>query len=367
MEKVLLTPGPINTTFKVKSQALVDYGSRDTLFIDKLQQIHQKVYKIFKINPQSKLTLLQGSGTYGVESVITSVQEKILVLINGAYGQRMKKILEYRGKPFEFLTFEEGTEIDYGLVEEYLAKQNDIGCLALVHLETTTGVLNDLDKIKQIAKKHNKKLIVDCIASFASDVFDFNDLDFVIASCNKCLQGLPGFCLVISKSFDSYASPSYVLDLNDQNKYFQSSGQFRFTPPTHVLAAFHSALEELELETLEARASRFRQMKKLVYEMCAGLNIAPLVDEGKVKTGNICHTFLAPNDENYNFKVLYDSLASFDFLIYPGKLTKLNSFRIGTIGCIGESEMKNFLSYFRLIYSNMLSKKATKIEEIDTT
>jgi len=365
-EKILLTPGPINTTFQVKSQTLIDYGSRDFAFMDKLKEIKPLLFKLMNISTENKLILLQGSGTYATEAVLTSITEKILILINGAYGIRMKKIMEYTNKPFSFLTYDEGTEINYDDVENYLSKNEDIKYIAFVHLETSTGILNNLDRMKKISEKYNKKLIIDAIASFGSDIFDYNNCEYVITSCNKCLSGIPGFALVITKNFSDFKSPSYVLDLLDQEKNFEKTGQFRFTPPTHVLVAFHAALLELENETLEKRAKRFKSMKDIVYNMCKELGISPLIDVSKYATGNICHTFLAPKNENYNFKLLYDTLANLGFLIYPGKLTNVDSFRIGTIGCIDENDMNNFVSYFKLIWNNMLNKVETKIEPIDT-
>lgn len=367
-EKILLTPGPINTTFSVKSKALIDYGSRDNAFMEKLKEIKPLLFKIMNISLENKLILLQGSGTYAVEAVLTSVTEKILIVCNGAYGIRMKKIMNYTNKPFSFIQYDEGTEINYNDLENYLSqKENeDIKFISFVHLETSTGILNNLERMKEIGLKYNKKLIVDAIASFGSDIFDFNNIEYVITSCNKCLSGIPGFSLVITKNFSDYKSPSYVLDLFDQEKNFEKTNQFRFTPPTHVLLCFHSALLELEKETLKERAKRFKNMTNIIYNLMKELNIQPLIDVSKYNIGNICHTFLPPKNDNYDFKFLYDSLAKYGYLIYPGKLTNVESFRIGTIGCIDENDMINFTNYFKLIWNNMLNKKETKIEEIET-
>ena len=363
-EKILLTPGPINTTFNVKSQTLTDFGSRDFAFMDKLKEIKPLLFKIMNISLDNKLILLQGSGTYAIEAVMTSITEKILIVCNGAYGIRMKKIMSYTNKPFNFIQYDEGTEINYDDVENYLSKKEneDIKYIAFVHLETSTGILNDLERMKKIGEKFNKKLIVDAIASFASDIFDFNNIEYVITSCNKCLAGIPGFALVITKNFSDFKSPSYVLDLFDQEKNFEKTNQFRFTPPTHVLVSFHSALLELEKETLKERVNRFKNMTNIVYNLMKELNIQPLIDTTKYHIGNICHTFIPPKNENYNFKLLYDTLAKLGYLIYPGKLTNVDSFRIGTIGCIDENEMNNFCNYFKLIWNNMLNKIETKID-----
>ena len=366
-EKILLTPGPINTSFNVKKKVLIDYGSRDSEFIQTLKQIKSKLFGIFKISEANQLVLLQGSGTYGVESVLAGIKDKILVLINGAYGQRMKKILEYSKNDFAFLNFQEGTEIDYEVVDKYLTENSEIKYVAFVHLETSTGILNNLERMKSITVKHNMKLIADCIASFGSDVFDFNNVDFILTSSNKCIQGLPGFCLIIAKDLSVLKSNSYVLDLVDQYKNFESTGQFRFTPPTHILLAFYRALEELEAETLEKRAQRYKNMKNLIYNMCHELKIIPFVDREKFATGNICHTFLSPENSKFNFKKLYDTLSKFGYLIYPGKLTNVDSFRIGSIGHLDEYDITGFINYFKLIYSNMmLDIVETKVNEIDS-
>ena len=366
-QKILLTPGPINVSSEVKRKTLIDYGSRDTEFMKTIKNIKQKLFGIFNISMENQLVLLQGSGTYGVESVLSGVVGKILILINGAYGHRMKKILETSKANFSYLTFEEGTEIDYDLVDKYLSDNFDVSYIAFVHLETSTGILNNLEKIKSLSVKHNKKLIVDTIASFGSDIFDFNNIDFIIASSNKCLQGMPGFCLIISRDISDIKSKSYVLDIYDQHKYFDSTGQFRFTPPTHVLVAFYKALEELEIETLEGRAKRYLNMKNQIYDMCYELKIQPLIDRNVYESGNICHTFLSPEDKAFDFKKLYDNLAKFGYLIYPGKLTNINSFRIGSIGNLDEYDMESFCNYFKLVHSNMLNGVENKVPEIDAS
>lgn len=354
MDSILLTPGPINVSFNVKKEMLYDYGSRDDHFLNNVKNIKDKLFNIFKIDTNNNLILLQGSGTYGIESVLSGVNN-ILLLINGEYGRRMKTILDKYHKKYKYLEFKEGIEIDYKQIEHNL---NNIDYIAFVHLETSTGILNNLDKIKRIANKYNKKLIVDAIASFGSDIFDFNNISYLITSSNKCLQGVPGFTLIInSDNFDSYESQSYVLDIKDQHIIFSNTGQFRFTPPIHTLMAFSKALDELNIEKLEKRVVRYKNMKNKIYLRMERMGIKTFVDVNEFNTGNICHTFLYPDNDNFDFKKLYNGLKKFNYIIYPGKLTSINSFRIGSIGNIDENNIEQFLNYFENVLTAVLNNR----------
>ena len=364
-EKILLTPGPINLSYKVKSEMLIDYGSRDSTFLNNINEIKTELKQLFNLEDGLKIILLQGSGTYGVESVLAGIDKKILVLINGSYGHRIKTILTKNIKDYTYIEFAEGEEIDYNKVKQVLDTDRDIEYIAFVHLETSTGVLNNLETIKLIKNEYNKRLIVDCIASFGSDIFNFNDIDYIITSSNKCLQGVPGFTIIIAKDFVNYNSVSYVLDLKDQHEYHEKTGQFRFTPPTHVLMAFRQALRELKCETLINRVNRYKNIKNEIYSMCERLSIQPFVDREKYSTGNICHTFLYPDNTNFNFEKLYTALSKYNYLIYPGKLTKINSFRIGSIGIIDTYEIKQFANYFDKIYNSIINETEFVSKEIN--
>ena len=362
MDKVLLTPGPINVSFNVKKEMLCDYGSRDDYFLKNVKSIKEKLFNIFKIDSNNNLILLQGSGTYGIESVLSGINN-ILLLINGEYGRRMKTILDKYNKKYKYLEFKEGIEIEYEQIENNL---DNIDYIAFVHLETSTGILNNLDKVKYIAHKYNKKLVVDAIASFGSDIFDFNNINYIVTSSNKCIQGVPGFTLIINNdNFDNYESRSYVLDIKDQDTIFNNSGQFRFTPPTHTLMAFSKALDELAMEELERRALRYKNMKNKIYTRMERLGIKTFVNINEVTTGNICHTFLYPDNDNFEFKKLYNGLKKFNYIIYPGKLTNINSFRIGSIGNIDENDIEQFLNYFENVLNAILNNCEFNPSEIN--
>jgi phosphonopyruvate decarboxylase len=364
--KILLTPGPINVSFDVKKEMLIDYGSRDDDFLVKVQNSINLFFDIFQIDPLNKCIFLQGSGTYGVESVLSGIpqESKILLLINGSYGKRMKTILERNNKNFDVLEFNEETEFDYKVIETYLVENNHIEYISFVHLETSTGILNNIDILKELKNKYNKKLIVDCIASLGSDIFNFNDVDFLITSCNKCIQSVPGFTIIIAKNFENFKPSTYVLDIQDQYNHYINTSQFRFTPPTHILMAFYKALEELKHETLIKRINRFKHIKKCIYELFILLNIKPFIDTTKYNTGNVCHTFLYPENNNFSFEKLYNTLKSYGFVIYPGKLTSKLSFRIGSIGDMNEYTCTNFLRYFELCYTDLLLNTKTIIHKI---
>lgn len=366
LSKILLTPGPINVSFDVKKEMLVDYGSRDDEFLGKIQNSKKIFFDIFGIDSSNKYILLQGSGTYGVESVLSGIpsNSKILLLVNGAYGRRMKTILEKNNKTFVVFECSEEKEFDYELLENFLIENIDIEYISFVHLETSTGIVNNLDILKTLKNKYNKKLIVDCIASLGSDIFDFNDIEYLVTSCNKCIQSVPGFTIIVAKNFENFSTSSYVLDIKDQWEHYEKTKQFRFTPPTHVLMAYFKALEELQKETLINRVERFKSMKQKIYDLCKKLDIKPFIDTNKYKSGNVCHSFLYPQNDLFSFEKLYNTLKSYGFLIYPGKLTSVSSFRIGTIGNMNEYTFTEFLHYFELCYTDMILNKNTSINKI---
>jgi phosphonopyruvate decarboxylase len=266
----------------------------------------------------------------------------------------METILAKAQRNYCVLIFEEGCELDYVRVEQHLSENPDVTHVAFVHMETSTGVLNNLARLRSIAQTHNKKLVVDAIASLGSDLFDFNGIDYLVTSCNKCLQSVPGFTIILVKSFDEYHSQSLVLDLKDQHEHYEKTGQFRFTPPTHALVAFHRALRDLKTETLARRVARFQNIKTRIYARFAQLGIRPLVDDARYTTGNVCHTFLCPSHANFRFDVLYDGLKDHGFLIYPGKVSSVSTFRVGSIGDIDEHRIEQFLNHFEATYASML-------------
>jgi len=336
----LLTPGPLTTSVSVKQAMLADWGSWDQDFQTLTQRMRDGVCKAAGVDDSYTCVPLQGSGTFAVEAAITTLagrDGKVLVLVNGAYGERIVKICECAGIDYVTLTTPETQAATADQVNNILTKDQDITHVALVQCETSIGLMNKTEEIAQNVHAHGRRLIIDAMSAFG--VLQLNPqrvpFDAIIASTNKCLEGVPGSGFVIVKKSvleqSKGNSQSLSLDLVDQWEYMEKTGQWRFTPPTHVIAAFVQALDEYEVEGgAEARLARYIQNKDtLITEMRRAGFETLLHDED---LSPIIVTFLAPADCAYDFKKFYEAVKKRGFLIYPGKMTKVESFRIGCIG-----------------------------------
>lgn len=341
----LLTPGPLTTRNSVKNALHADHCTWD----DEYKQITAGVLRditAIAANDDYATVLLPGSGSYAVEAMInclTGPGEKILFLVNGEYGGRMLKIATNSGKIFTSLRFDETRPVNPVALEKQLRADGSISTVIAVHCETTTGVLNPLPEIVHTAKKYGKKMFVDAMSSFGAYEIDMPglDIDALASSANKCLEGLPGLAFVITKKGlleQSHGnSASHSLDLYDQYQgLYQNGGKFRFTSPTNILLALRQALNEYQKEGgLTARRARYRQ------------NHAVLM-EGLTKLG--LKSVVAPEHQSYiistfalggiDFTHLYQTLKSAGFIIYPGKLTDMPTFRLGNIGDLYPPDME---------------------------
>jgi len=340
-DKLLFTPGPLTTAMKVKEAALIDLGSRDSTFISLEQQIRQKLLDLAHVEPpEYEAVIIQGSGTFGIESAISSALPEggtLLNIINGAYGRRISQIAHIHSIPVIELIYEENQLPDIQEIETALKVNSEITHVAIIHGETTTGLLNPISVLGEITALYNKALIVDAMSTFGAYDIDMKKLNisYLISSSNKCIEGIPGFSYVLAKRSElekcKGQSRSLSLDLFDQWTGLNSNGQFRFTPPVQALLAFHTALNLLDKEGgVDARAIRYRENNKLlVNEMKkAGFEIY-LPDEIR---SYIITSFIYPTHPNFSFEMFYSKLNEKGFVIYPGKLSKVDCFRIGNIG-----------------------------------
>ena len=340
-DKLLFTPGPLTTSATLKQAMLNDYGSRDEKFINIVKEIREQLLDLAGLKQQEgyEAVLMQGSGTFGVESVISCAvpaDGKLLIVINGAYGERIAKMAKVHRINFTTIVFDEDQWPDAAQVEAELKKG---GCthLAIIHSETTSGIINPLEPFGKLAHEHNCVFIVDAMSSFGAVPVDFKkcNIDFLVSSSNKCIEGVPGFSFILAKK-DSLKkcegqSRTLSLDLFAQWQGLENGGQFRFTPPTHVLAAFHQALKELKEEGgVNARAARYRNNFEILSAGMKALGFKEYLPADK--QGYIISTYFYPENPAFDFKVFYEKLNNRDFIIYPGKLTKAFCFRIGNIG-----------------------------------
>ncbi len=345
---LLLTPGPLTTSRSVKEAMLRDWGSRDREFIALNAAVRQRLTALAGAEASHVTVPLQGSGTFVVEAMLGTLvprDGKLLVLVNGAYGERMLEIAAYHGRAATALRTPEDVPNDPEALDRALAEDPAITHVAVVHCETTSGILNPLAEVAAVTARHGRRLLIDAMSAFGALPLDAREIRFeaLAASANKCLEGVPGvaFAIVERQALLAAAGncPSLALDLHDQYLAMEGNGQWRFTPPTHVLAAFHQALVEHEEEGgVEGRGRRYRENCRILIAGMRALGFETLLPDAL--QAPIIVTFRMPADPAFRFEDFYDRLRRKGFVIYPGKLTVAPSFRIGCIGRIGAAEMR---------------------------
>jgi len=338
---ILLTPGPLSTTRSVKAVMMQDWCTWDDEYNQIVRNIRAELVRLATDAEGYTSVLMQGSGTFGIEAVITTAvpdNSKLLVLANGAYGRRIVKIAERCRIP---VTVHDVGELDPPAPDRLartLEKEPSITHVAVVHCETTTGMLNPIMEIGEIVKSHGRSYIVDTMSSFGGIPMDMAELnaDYLVSSANKCIQGVPGFSFIIAKAEELKKTKgrarSLSLDLYDQWSEMEShNGKWRFTSPTHVVRAFAQALRELETEGgIEKRHERYCENHRTLVDGLQQLGFKTLLPE-KYQSP-IITAFHSPRDAGYQFLKFYKRLKERGFVIYPGKLTEMDTFRIGTIG-----------------------------------
>jgi 2-aminoethylphosphonate-pyruvate transaminase len=357
MNKLLFTPGPLTTSASVKQAMTRDLGSRDAEFLAVVRGIREKLLELGACPRSSyECVLMQGSGTFAIESVISSAipkDGKLLVLVNGAYGRRIAQIARVHAIPVEVVEVPENRKITAALAAERLSN-GGITHVAVVHCETTTGILNPIEEIGNVVSAAGAAYVVDAMSSFGAIPVDLGvgHVDFLISSANKCIEGVPGFGFVLARRGALEAAKGRArtlsLDLHAQWAGLEGDGQFRFTPPTHVLLAFDQALKELEQEGgVEGRGERYRQNHMM---LCSGMR--ELGFEAYLRPEDqsyIITSFRYPADPAFQFEEFYTRLSDLGFVIYPGKLTRESCFRIGTIGRICPADIGRLLGAIRTV------------------
>ena len=350
-QPLLLTPGPLTTSAEVKHAMLRDWGSRDPEFIALNARVRERLLALAGGAGTHVCVPLQGSGTFIVEAMLGTLvprDGKLLVLANGAYGQRMLTIARYHGTPVEALHTAEDQPNDVAALDRALERDRSISHVAAVYCETTSGIQNPIEALAEVTARHGRLLLIDAMSAFGALPLDARLVPFeaLAASANKCLEGVPGVGFAIVRA-DALAqtqgrAPSLALDLYDQWASMERNGQWRFTPPTHVLAALDRALLEHEEEGgIAGRGARYRENCRILVEGMRALGFEPLLPEHL--QAPIIVTFRMPQDPRFEFAAFYDRLRARGYAIYPGKLTVAPSFRIGCIGRLGLAEMKGAL------------------------
>ena len=359
MDKKLLTPGPLTTSLSTKKVMLHDWGSRDVEFININSLIRESLVKLIDGTKTYQCVPMQGSGTFAVESMIgslTSKNSKILILINGAYGHRMKKMCDYLNRSFITYEVPEDKTHDLNEIEKIIDTNTDLTHVFVVYCETTSGILNPIQDIADLVEKKNLSLFIDAMSAFGALPLSCKDLKFdaVAASSNKCLEGVPGVGFILVKNDiiknAKCNSHSLSLDLYDQWQAMEKNKQWRFTPPTHVLAAFNQAIKEHEKEGgIQGRYKRYSNNCKIICDGMREIGFKQLLPNEL--QAPIIITFMQP--KNFNFNQFYDALSQKDFLIYPGKLTVADTFRIGCIGNLSETDMYNTIDAIKQVLNDL--------------
>lgn len=357
----LLTPGPLTTTDQTKRAMLHDWGSRDATFIETNARVRRNLLKIANAETTHVCVPVQGSGTFAVEATLGTLipkDGKALVLINGAYGHRMVKILGYAGRECTAYETPEDTPPDTAELDRMLAADKTITHVLAVHCETTSGILNPIAEIAEVCEKHGKSLIIDAMSAFGAIDLDATKVTFdaVMASSNKCLEGVPGmgFAIIRKSVLEGCKGNAHALslDLYDQWTAMEKNAQWRFTPPTHVIVAFDAAINQfLDAGGVAGRYKRYSDNCEILIEGMRKFGFETLLPDNL--QAPIIVTFKMPEDPNFDFELFYDRLKDQGYIIYPGKLTVAPSFRIGCIGALGANEIRGALKVIESVLKDM--------------
>lgn len=345
----LLTPGPLTTTDTVKQEMLFDHCTWDDDYKTITQEIRKNLLKLAKVEePEYTAVLMQGSGTFGVESVLSCAvgeNDRVLIAANGAYGERMVDIAEHSRIPYVLYNEMYNKVPDAVKIDAMLKGDPSITHVAMVHSETTSGILNDIEAVGKVVKENHRIFIVDAMSSFGGMDIPVKEwgIDFIVSSANKCIQGVPGFSFIIGKrdliENCKGKARSLSLDLYDQWKCMEADGKWRFTSPTHVVLAFYQAMKELEQEGgIEARYHRYTNNNRLLIEKMAEMGMEHYISDEH--QGNIITAFYYPKGTSFSFTEMYEYIKERGYAIYPGKVTEADTFRIGNIGEIYKEDIE---------------------------
>ena len=360
-DPILLTPGPLTTSLATKAAMLRDWGSWDSDFNQVTARVRRSLLQVLHGEDTHVVVPLQGSGTFSVEAAVATIVPRdghVLVLDNGAYCKRAAKLTSLMGRACTVMPFDEAAQVSASALEDKLKADPTLTHVILIHCETGAGVWNPLQAVADVCARHDKGLIVDAMSSFGALPIDARETQFdaLVAASGKCLEGVPGMGFVFIRKgvLEGCAgrSQSLAMDLYDQYTYMEKTGQWRFTPPTHVVVALAEAIAQFEEEGGQpARLARYTQNYQTLIHGMSRLGFIPFLDPAI--QAPIIVTFNAPGDARYDFKTFYDCARRRGFILYPGKLTQVETFRVGCIGAIGPDEMEQAVQAVALALEDM--------------
>ncbi len=371
-EPYLLTPGPLTTSANVKQAMLKDWGSWDEEFRALTREMRASLLAL--TGDKSDVldcVPMQGSGSFAVEAMLGSFvprDGKVLVLSNGAYGQRIAQTLAYLSRDYTVIDKGDYMPPRGDEVTEALIADPSISHVIIVHCETSSGILNPVKEISDAVYAQGRKLLVDSMSAFGAVPLDIKDVRYeaMVSSANKCIEGVPGFGFIIARKDALVAakgrSHSLCLDVHAQWAHMNKTGQWRFTPPTHVVVAFVEALRaHLAEGGVAGRGARYTKNRDVVVQGLRGLGFETLLKDRWLSP--IIVTFFCPEDPKFSFDQFYDLMKAKGFIIYPGKLTVVASFRIGCIGQMDEHVMRGVVNAAKETLSEMGVATATPPEK----
>ncbi len=366
-DKILLTPGPLTTTLRTKLAMLRDWGSWDADFNAVTASVRKSLLAVIHGQESHVVVPLQGSGTFSVEAAVATLVPRdghVLVLDNGAYCKRAAKLTTLMGRRCTVMDFDDAVQVSPAALVERLHSDRTITHVVMIHCETGAGVLNPLQAVADVCAANGKGLIVDAMSSFGAIEIDARKtrFDALVAASGKCLEGVPGmgFVFIRKTLLDECAgrSQSLAMDLHDQYVYMEKTTQWRFTPPTHVVVALAEAIAQFEAEGGQpARLARYTSNYQTLITGMKKLGFKPFLDPAI--QAPIIVTFHAPADSKYDFKTFYAAARARGFILYPGKLTQVETFRVGCIGAIGPDEMEQAVHAMGLALQDMGIASAT--------
>lgn len=367
-DPLLLTPGPLTTSKTIKTAMLHDWGSRDETFIRMNAKVLDRIAALAGGTGTHTTVPVQGSGTFAVEAMLTNFvprDGKVLILVNGSYGRRAVKICQYAGRAYAVLETAEDTPPDVGCVVAALAADSAISHVFAVQCETTSGILNPIAEIANAVAQAGRRFLLDAMSAFGALPLDARTtrFDAMAASSNKCLEGVPGIgyvvCRIEALEKTKGNATSLSLDLHDQWTAMTATKQWRFTPPLQVIAALHRAIEEHAAEGgVSGRRARYASNCRILVEGMRAIGFETLLPDRL--QAPIIVTFHMPRDPRFDFRHFYDSLKERGYVIYPGKLTVAESFRIGCIGRLSADHMRGALEAVRAVLDKMDVKDCSR-------
>jgi 2-aminoethylphosphonate-pyruvate transaminase len=345
----LLTPGPLTTTSQTKEAMLHDWGSRDSKFVAINKRIRERLLDVAGVADTHECVPMQGSGTFVVEATLGTLlprDGKTLIVMNGAYGTRMTHMLDKMARRYVTYETAENEPPNPDDIDKLLADDEAIDFVTIVHCETTAGILNPIESVAQVVAKHKRALIIDAMSAFGAINLDpvQAPYDAVVFSANKCFEGVPGlgFAIVHRDTLERSEgnAHSLSLDLHDQWKALEAGGQYRFTPPVQVICAFEQALDQFDAEGgVAGRNKRYSNNCRIMLDGLREMGFKTLLSDNL--QAPIIISVHMPADPKFVFKSFYDEMEKKGYVLYPGKLTIADTFRIGCIGALDADDMKS--------------------------